>query len=525
MSPAPPATRVTYSNINEDFGPVQDYLDAQMADFESALGARLGNVVGGEVDLDGEAYEALSPIDSDIVLGSFVDASPAAVARAVAAARAAQPAWARRPWSERVAVLRAVADRLAEHKYGLTLGALFEVGKSRLEAMGEVEEAIDLMRFFADEMERNAGYSYELGRALPAERTASVMRPYGVFGVIAPFNFSVALSVKMLSPALVAGNAVVFKPSPGAGVTGAILMRCFAEGGMPAGVVNMVCGERAGARLVDCEGVDGIAFTGSHEVGMGIVRKYAAGRFMRPVIAEMGGKNPAYVTASADLGAAAEGVIRSAFGLQGEKCSAAEVAYVQREVYEPFLATVRELLPRFRCGDPRRRDVFVGPLIDDDALARFETAVEEARRDGSVLLGGARLSGGIHDRGRYVEPTVVGDLPAGHRLLTEELFLPFVALAPFDHLAEAIERGNAVKYGLTAGIYTRSREELDLFLERAEAGVLYANRPHGATTGAWPGFQTFPGWKGSGVSGKGGFGRFDIVQFMREQSHTLLETT
>ncbi|MCA8966317.1 MAG: aldehyde dehydrogenase family protein, partial [Planctomycetes bacterium] len=296
-----PTTRVTYSNVNDDFSAVQDWLDSRRPAFEGSLGGRFPNVIGGADDSDGEAYEVRSPIDTDIVLGHFVDASDAAVKRAVAAARAAQPAWAARPWQERVSILRWVADRLAEHKYELTLAAIYEVGKSRMEALGEVEEAVDLARFFADEMERNQGYGRELKRALPNERTASVMRPYGVFGVIAPFNFSVALSVKMMSPALVAGNTVVFKPSEGGGLTGSWLMRCFNEGGLPAGVLNMVCGEQAGPRLVDADGVAGIAFTGSHEVGMSIYRQFAVGPYARPVIAEMGGKNPAYVTASADL--------------------------------------------------------------------------------------------------------------------------------------------------------------------------------------------------------------------------------
>ena len=523
MTSTPPTNRVTYSNINDDFSAVQDYLDSRRPVFEAILGARVGNIIGGAEDSDGEPYDVKSPIDRDIRLGTFVDASAAAVARAVAAARAAQGAWARRPWAERVATLRAVAEQVATHKYELTLAAIYEVGKSRLEALGEVEEAVDLVRFFADEMERNHGYARELARALPRERTASVMRPYGVFGVIAPFNFSVALSLKMISPALVAGNTVVFKPSEGGGLTGALIMRCLAEGGVPAGVVNMICGEQAGPRLVDCEGVSGIAFTGSHEVGMGIYRQFGAGPFARPVIAEMGGKNPAYVTASADLEVAAHGVIRSAFGLQGEKCSAAEVCYVQRDVYDLFVTRVGELMAKFPVGDPRERGVFVGPLIDEAAGARFDAAVAEAERDGRLIHGGRRLSGGLFDRGIYVEPTVVGDLPAGHRLLSEELFLPFIAFARYDKLDQALAQGNAVRYGLTAGIYTTQQEELDTFLERAEAGVLYANRAHGATTGAWPGFQTFPGWKGSGVSGKGGFGQFDIPQFMREQSHTLME--
>jgi 1-pyrroline-5-carboxylate dehydrogenase len=344
----------------------------------------------------------------------------------------------------------------------------------------------------------------------------------GVFGVIAPFNFSVALPCNMLGACLVAGNTAVFKPSPGAGLTGSLLVEAAIAAGLPPGVLNLVCGEAAGPLLVAADGVDGIAFTGSHEVGMSIFRKMAGGPFMRPVICEMGGKNPTYVTAKADLDLAADGLARSAFGLQGEKCSACSVAYVERPVYGEFLDRLKAKAEAMQVGNPEDKSVFVGPVIDEAAVQRFERACATARQEGRIVLGGERLTSGEYAKGRFVSPTIVADLPVEHWLNREELFLPFVAVNPVDSLEEGLRRGNAVIYGLTAGFYGDDKAELETFLRTAQAGVLYANRRSGATTGAWPGYQTFCGWKGSGVDSKGGLGPYTIPRYMREQSLTIM---
>ncbi len=176
-----------------------------------------------------------------------------------------------------------------------------------------------------------------------------------------------------------------------------------------------------------------------------------------------------------------------------------------------------------KVGSPEERDVFVGPLIGEAAGRRYEAAAQEARGDGRVAFGGERRTNQPYDRGVYVEPLIVEDLPPNHRQLRDELFLPYLALQPFTHLGDAIRSGNAVHYGLCAGFYGRDQRDLDVFLETAEAGVLYANRRSGATTGAWPGIQTFGGWKGSGLTGKNGFGPHYLPLFMREQSRTLMQ--
>ena len=518
--------RVTYSNTGEDFSGVHAYLDEIISDAEARL---LGNIrpgiIGGRDRTDGLMVTARSPIDYSIHLGEFPQADVSTVNDAVDAARSAYPSWRAMGWPRRAAILRAGADVLEERKWDVSVACLIEVGKSRLEAVGEVEEAIDLIRHYCDEMERTDGFREERPGASSAEKCSVVLRPYGVFGVIAPFNFPVALSLGMMSAALVAGNTVVFKPSDAAGLTGRLVVDALIDGGLPDGVLNLIQGGReTGELLVRHPRVDGFAFTGSNAVGMKILRHAALATAMRPVLAEMGGKNPTFVTASADLEVAASGVARSAFGLSGQKCSAASKAYVERAIFDDFAGTLVETTNKLVVGDPRQRDVFMGPVINDAALDRFMKAAGEAKSKGSILFGGSRLEGGLFEGGNYVQPTIVTGLPADDRINRDELFLPFISLLPFDHLEEAIADANGSAFGLTAGVYTKDEQELDLFLSTIEAGVLYANRASGATTGAWPGFQTFCGWKGSGTSGKGGLGSWYVPQFMREQSHTLFGT-
>jgi 1-pyrroline-5-carboxylate dehydrogenase len=518
--------RVTYSNIRADFSGVHAELDGRIGEFERReLGSARPNRIGGRDDTRGAAYSVTSPIDRALAVGTYTAANAEAVAAAVAAAGTAFAPWSQRSAESRVAALRAVADELARRKWDLAIAALIEVGKSRLEALGEAEEAIDMIRYYADQFAGGA-WSRPLERAFPSEETLDRLRPLGVFGVIAPFNYPIALSVGMLTGVILTGNTAVYKPSPGMGLTARLLVDALEAAGVPAGVVNLVCGDAAtGRHLVAHPDVAGFVFTGSHRTGMEILRHCAGGRFHRPVIAEMGGKNPAYVTAHADLEVAVEGVARSAFGMSGQKCSALSRVFVHADVADAFLERLVARTRALVVGDPRQPGTFTGPVIDAAAAERFATAVADARATGAAIrCGGARLSGGVFDRGAYAAPTIVEGIGADHRVSREELFVPLLVVHRFADLARAIEEGNAVDYGLTAGVYTRDEAELDLFLDRAEAGVLYANRASGATTGAWPGIQSFCGWKGSGTSGKGGLGPHYLAQFMREQSCTIMRS-
>ena len=515
--------RVTYSNIHADFSSLHDLLDQRLPDFETRmLGRDHRHRLNGEFVAGEALQEAYSPIDHWLMVGRFPCADADTVDRAIACAKRAQPAWDAQGWTARIAVLRRLAMVLSERKLDFAMATMIEIGKSRLEALGEAEEAVDLIRYYCDQAERSDGYRQPLARAFDNESTQDVLRPYGVFAVIAPFNFPLALSVNMVCAALLAGNAVVYKPSPRAPLTGALLLGACDAAGLPPGCVNGVHGgAKTGALLAQHTAIDGYAFTGSLDVGMDLLQTVAAGPYARPVIAEMGGKNPTYVTASADIDVAVQGVLRSAFGLQGQKCSAGSKVYAHSAVYDRFLERLCAAADDIVVGDPRDRAVFMGPLIDEAAWRRYRTACEDADACGRVLAGGRRLNAGELAYGHYVRPTVVAGLPADHRLNRQELFLPLVSVLPFDDLHAAIDDGNAVDYGLAAGCYAREQAEIDTFLNRAQAGALYVNRASGATTGAWPGIQTFCGWKGSGMTGKGGLGPYYVAQFAREQSHTV----
>jgi 1-pyrroline-5-carboxylate dehydrogenase len=232
----------------------------------------------------------------------------------------------------------------------------------------------------------------------------------------------------------------------------------------------------------------------------------------------MGGKNPTIVAASADLDAAAAGIASSAFGFSGQKCSACSRVIVLDEVHDELVGKLAARAAEMAVGDPADRDAYTGPVIDERAVERFTAAVAEAERDGHVAAGGTVLD----LPGHFVAPTVVTGLPAGHRLTRDELFVPFVTVTRVGSYDEALAEANAIDYGLTAGVFSRDDGELARFLDEIEAGVVYVNRRAGATTGAWPGFQTFCGWKSSGSTGKGGLGPYYVQQFMREQSRTVV---
>ncbi|MEJ0046232.1 MAG: aldehyde dehydrogenase family protein [Rhodospirillales bacterium] len=514
--------RVTYTNLGDDFSPVHAHIDATLHDTEQRLlGRQHTHLIGGKPVAEGPPTAVRSPIHDAIILGEFPIAAPGQVASAIAAARAAAPDWRARTFPSRIGFLRAGARALAAKKYEIAIACLIEVGKSRLEAVGEVEEAIDLIEYYCTEMERHNGFAMARPAAISGETSTLTLRPYGVFAVISPFNFPVALTLGMTAAALIAGNTVVLKPGEASGLTASLLVSCLAEGGLPDGVLNLIFGNRQTGQALTAGDVDGIAITGSHAAGMDIHRRIAGGSYARPVLAEMGGKNPAFVTHSANLEDAALGVMRSAFGLQGQKCSALSKCYVDRRIADPFLDRLIALTASIPIGDPRSAKNFMGPVIDATAADRFSAAVAEIRCEGRMLAGGDRLAGGIFDHGAYLAPTIVGDLPADHRLNQVELFLPLLSVLFFENLDNAIEDANRGQYGLTAGIYTADPAELALFLDRIDAGVLYGNRASGATTGAWPGIQSFCGWKGSGLTGKGGLGPWYLPQFMREQSHTI----
>ncbi len=518
--------RLTYATMFDPPEELHRSFERALAKVKAGLGRDYPMLIGGKERFVGSKFEDRSPIDRDWLLGTFQKGSAQDAKDAIAAARAAFPGWSGLPWKKRVALLRKAAALIEQRVYEFAAIDALEVGKNRMESLADVQETADLINYYCDQVERNDGFVKPLRNDPLKGYTAvnrSVLRPYGVWVVIAPFNFPVALSGGPSGGALVAGNTVVFKPATDTPWTGYMLARCFLDAGLPPGVFNFVTGpgSTVGQELQSNPGVDGITFTGSYDVGMAIYRNFAAGASPRPCIAEMGGKNPVIVSRHADLDRAALGIFRSAFGLQGQKCSAASRIFVEKPVKAALEKKLVTLLEKAVVGDPTRRDTYLGPVINDKAAKDFEGFVGELKGQGRILFGGERMSTGDLAKGSFCAPTLASDVPYSHRLWKHEMFLPIAMIGGVDSLEEAMKLANDVEYGLTAGFYG-SRKEAEWFFENIEAGVCYANRPQGATTGAWPGFQPFGGWKGSGSTGKSAGSVYYVQQFMREQSRTMV---
>jgi 1-pyrroline-5-carboxylate dehydrogenase len=518
--------RLTYATMFDPPAALHQRFDTALAEVRGALGQDHAMHIGGLARHAARQFELRSPIDRELLLGRFPLGSAADVDDAVAAARAAAPGWAATPYLQRIESLRRAAALIEQRVYELSAMVALEVGKNRMEAIGEVQETADLIRWYCDQMAEHAGFD----RSLPDDplsgwrsHNRTVLKPYGVWAVIAPFNFPFALAGGPIGAALVTGNTVVFKTASDTAWSGRLLMDVFDAAGLPPGVLNLVsgAGSEVGAALMKHPAVAGGTFTGSHGVGTELLRHFVAGPRPRPLIAEMGGKNAAIVTRHADLERAATGIVRSAFGLQGQKCSACSRVYVERPVAEVLRQLLQQRTEALAIGDPTLATHWMGPVIHAAAVQRYRRAVDELQREGQVFCGGRLLAEGALARGHFVAPTVA-TAPYGHRLWRDELFLPLVLIGEVDSLDEALTRANDSDYGLTAGFYG-AKDEITTFHERIEAGVTYVNRPQGATTGAWPGYQPFGGWKGSGSTGKAIGSYWYLPLYLREQSQTVVD--
>jgi 1-pyrroline-5-carboxylate dehydrogenase len=484
--------------------------------------------IAGEKVYVEDKFQTFSPIDTELQVCTAQNGSADHAKAAVAAAKAARQEWRETPWQERVAVIRTIADQISDNIMDMSALMSFEVGKSRLESLGEVEESADLLRYYADTMEKNQGFVKEMGKldpSDPGEQNRSVLKPYGLWVVISPFNFPVALSTAPIGAALVTGNTVVYKGALETPYSDWKVAELFAEAGLPKGVFNSVLGpdETVGQTLLDQPDVNGWTFTGSYEVGMKVLRTAASGAYPRPAVIEMGGKNPAIVSNTADLDKAALGVMRAAFGLSGQKCSACSRVYVQADVYDSFKEKLIETTVAAKVGDPTTRGPFTGSLAHQESFDKYQQYIDQARADGTILTGGQVLTEGDFARGYFVEPTIVEGLPEDHALVKNELFVPILHLSKVNSLQEAMERANDTEFGLTAGFFGEDQTEIDWFFRNIQAGTVYANREGGATTGAWPGVQAFGGWKGSSSSGKGTGALYTLLLYMHEQSQTLID--
>ena len=515
--------KVTYSTLASPDPLLHQYFEESVEEAKAGFGKTFPMYINGEERMAEKTFEKRSPVNLDIVMGHFQSGTAEDVNDAVAAAKAAFPAWSGRPWQERVAIMRKAADLISERLFYMGAVMSLEIGKNRMEALGDVEETADLIRYNCDAVEQNDNFSRPLLSESDKHHNRSVLKPYGVWAVISPFNFPGALAGGPAGAALVAGNCVVLKPATDTPYTAWLLTECFRDAGVPAGVFNFITGggRVVGQPLVDHPDVDGITFTGSYDVGMNILRTFANGRYPRPVIAEMGGKNPTIISKKADVDKAAMGVMRSAFGLQGQKCSACSRVFVHNDVKADFMTKLIDFTSQIKVGDPTVKENWMGPVANKGALNEYREFVADLHEHGDVVFGGKILEDA--GNGYYVAPTIVDNLPLEHRLWKQEMFLPIVTVAGFEELDEAMALANDVEYGLTAGFFSEDDEEVQWWLNNIEAGVLYVNRSSGATTGAWPGYQSFGGWKGSGSTGKAAGSFYYIQQYMKEQSQTVVD--
>lgn len=496
--------------------------EAALAKIRTELGKTYSLVIGGRhVTSKGGSFEDENPSNTKEILGRFPLATVEETHRAIDAAAAAFPAWSRLAYKERIRVLRRASDLLRERKYEFAAWMTLENGKNRVESINDVDEAIDFLTYYPYIYEKNEGFVTQMFKPFPNEECVSVLKPYGAWAVIAPFNFPVAITIGMTTACVLTGNTCVLKPASDTPLAGYKFVELLEPAGLPKGVVNFVTGSGStvGQALLDSPKISGVVFTGSREVGLRVIESGA--KFGRPAITEMGGKNPIIVTGRADLEKAVEGVARSAFGFGGQKCSAASRVYVHRAVYPEFSKRLVEWTKaNVKIGNPEHKDTFLGPVVTRKAHDNYLAYVEKARKAGRMLHGGRSAAVGPLADGHFVEPAIIEGLPDDHYVTSTELFVPILSLYQFDKLEEAVGRANAIEYGLTAGVFSEDPKEVQYFFDNIQAGVCYANRRIGGSTGAIVGGQSFGGWKHSASTSRGAGGPWYLQQFLREQSQT-----
>ncbi len=514
--------KITYASLGSLGDSFHQAFDAAWARLESNTDNTFPNYIN---DLPIKArftHTVHAPYDTRVKVATFPMADVSHTKKAIAAAKAAFPFWRDTPWQDRVKILRKAAALLTERQFHAAAVVCMETGKNRFESIAEVSEAIDLILYYCAQMESHNGLVTPM-QGGARERTQSHLKPYGVWAVIGPFNFPIALPTGMAAAALVTGNTIVLKPASDTPWSSLLFYEALHEAGLPPGVANFITGpgSSVGEELATNPDVDGIVFTGSKAIGMNIVKNFTQ-TYPRPCIAEMGGKNAAIIMPSANMADAVEGVARSAFGMAGQKCSACSRLYLHQDIYKAFLDALVERTQSLILGPPYVRDAFVSPLISSVALKRYQSVLRNAKTHGRILLGPPAGKLPPHlAHGHYAYPLIVDSLPGNSRLFRDEYFAPILAVAKVDSLTHAITLANQGDYGLTAGIFTTDPDEQKTFFSNIHAGVTYANRRGGATTGAWPGVQSFGGWRNSGSSGKNALGPHYIQQFTHEQSQTI----
>lgn len=437
-----------------------------------------GNYIAGEwiESASGKTFQNINPADTSDCIGEFQRSDARDIAKAVEAAQDTAPSWKATPPPKRAEILFRAANLLSERKAALARDMTREMGKPLEEALGDVQEAIDMTFYMAGEGRRLFGQTTT--SELPSKFCMTARSPVGVCGLVTPWNFPMAIPAWKLMPALICGNTVVIKPAEDTPLSTCNLVAVLAEAGLPSGVLNCVTGwgPEAGAPLVAHPDVRAVSFTGSVEVGREVAKACAPS--FKHTCLEMGGKNIIIVMDDANLDLAVEGAIWGGFGTSGQRCTASSRVAVHKTVYEVFTQRFAERARHLKVGNGLDPKVQVGPLINEAQLNTVEQYVQIGLQEGAkILCGGQRLTIGEYSRGWFYAPTVFGNCSPGMRICQEEIFGPVVSLIPCDSLEHAIEIGNSVPYGLSSSIYTRNINQAFKAMQELETGIFYVNAP------------------------------------------------
>lgn len=439
------------------------------------MASEYGNYVAGEwvESSSGGTFAVHNPADTDELVGRFQSSTAADTEQAVEAAVQARDEWADTPGPDRGTLLANTSDALEARKDELTETLVREEGKTRSEAAGEVQRAIDIFSYYAGKA-RDIGGVVKASSASRSELSTR-REPLGVVALITPWNYPIAIPAWKIAPALAAGNTLVFKPASNAPDVSRKLFECLDEAGFPSGVVNYVTGSgsEVGGTLIDHDDVDGVSFTGSTAVGTSLAQ--SAADDLKRVQCEMGGKNPTIVMPSADVNEAVDIIGVGAFGTTGQSCTATSRAIVHEQVYDEFLDAIVEYAESLEVG-PGLEDPDMGPHVSDDELESTLEYVDIGTSEGATLeTGGELLTGSTYDDGYFVQPTVFSDVDNDSRLAQEEIFGPVLAVIPADDFEDALATANDVDYGLSASIVTQDLSEANEFIDQIEAGVAKVN--------------------------------------------------
>ncbi|HKP73723.1 MAG TPA: L-glutamate gamma-semialdehyde dehydrogenase [Pyrinomonadaceae bacterium] len=476
------------------------------------LGREYPLVIGGERVNTGRTFDSINPARKTEVVGRFQKATEELARRAVETADETFKTWSRTLPEERARLLFTVAEILRERRHEMSAWMVYEVGKTWAEADGDTAEAIDFCNFYAREMLRYAAPQPIV--TLEGEENRLEYIPLGVGVVIPPWNFPLAIMAGMTVASWVTGNTVVLKPSSDAPTIAYKFFEILEEAGLPAGVVNFMTGSGAevGDVVVDHARTRYVAFTGSKEIGLRInerAAKHQEGQiWIKRVVAEMGGKDAIVVDSDADLDDAATGVVQSAFGFQGQKCSACSRAIIHSDVYEPMLEKIVERTEKLKLGDPTDGATNLGEVINQKAFKTISEYIEKGASDGGRVVAGGGSDG---EQGFYIEPTVIADVKPGDRVEQEEIFGPVLAVIRAQDFDDALRIANDTEYGLTGAVYTNDPEKLERAKREFHVGNLYLNRK---CTGALVGVHPFGGFNMSGTDSKAG-GRDYLGLFMQ----------